>query len=206
MLSKIRYPVLVFYLVASVGAGALGAVQPWTHLDGQILQLTQFGPALGVLAVRLIWRRERWAVPLTAAVRPWPRGGVLAPAGTAAAIFAISLGWYAVVGADAQLMPARDLVAPFALIAVTQFVGPAGRRSVGGASCDRCWVRACAPCRHRFWWAVVGRVACPRLRRGRPLRPRVPGLYGRPVGNSRDCPAWQARQLPTYSPQRCSTP
>jgi hypothetical protein len=76
--SKIRYPVIVFYLVASVAAGALGAVQPWTHLDGQILQLTQFGPALGVLAVRLMWRGGRGAVPLAAAIRPWPPGGVLA--------------------------------------------------------------------------------------------------------------------------------
>src|SRR5690348_14400525 len=122
--TKLRYPVIVFYLVAMVGAGALGAVQPWTHLDPQILQLTQFGPALGVLVVGLVWRGA--LPPLALAIRPWPPRRVLALTGTAAAIVAVCLGWYAVSGSDPHLLPMHDLVAPLPLIAVAQFVGACG--------------------------------------------------------------------------------
>ncbi|WP_169734189.1 CPBP family intramembrane glutamic endopeptidase [Hamadaea tsunoensis] len=121
--SRVRYPAMVFYLTAMVGAGALGAVQPWTGLDPEILQLTQFGPALGVLVASLLWRGERRTVSLWSAVRPWPTGGAMTLAGIAAAVFALCLGCYAIIGADPHLRSAHDLVAPFGLIAVAQFAG-----------------------------------------------------------------------------------
>ena len=48
--------VVVFYLITMVGAGLLGLAQPYTGIDPVIIQLTQFGPALGA-AVLLAWSR-----------------------------------------------------------------------------------------------------------------------------------------------------
>ncbi|MFG2638065.1 hypothetical protein ACGFX8_30310 [Streptomyces sp. NPDC048362] len=50
--------VVVFSVVASVAAGALGAVQPATGIPEEVVQLTQFGPALAVGVAALYQRRR----------------------------------------------------------------------------------------------------------------------------------------------------
>ncbi|MER6140367.1 CPBP family intramembrane glutamic endopeptidase [Streptomyces sparsogenes] len=45
----------LFLAVTFVAAGALGAAQPATGISDEVIQLTQFGPALGVAAVALLW-------------------------------------------------------------------------------------------------------------------------------------------------------
>ncbi|NUS83256.1 MAG: hypothetical protein HOY75_11030, partial [Streptomyces sp.] len=45
----------VFLAVTFVTAGILGAAQPATGIPTEVIQLTQFGPALGVAAVALLW-------------------------------------------------------------------------------------------------------------------------------------------------------
>ncbi|GAA2350091.1 CPBP family glutamic-type intramembrane protease [Streptomyces cuspidosporus] len=45
----------LFLAVTFVAAGALGAAQPATGIPDEVIQLTQFGPALGVAAVALLW-------------------------------------------------------------------------------------------------------------------------------------------------------
>ncbi|MDX3540581.1 hypothetical protein PV721_41080, partial [Streptomyces sp. MB09-01] len=45
----------VFLAVAFLAAGVCGALQPATGIPPEVLQLTQFGPALAVAAVALLW-------------------------------------------------------------------------------------------------------------------------------------------------------
>ncbi len=57
-----------FLVAAFVAAGVLGAMQSATGIPAEMVQLTQFGPALGVLAVALLWpsrirRRLAGALP-----------------------------------------------------------------------------------------------------------------------------------------------
>ena len=52
----------LFYVVTSVVAGLLGALQPATRIPEIVLQLTQFGPTIGVLCAFLFFRRETKAV------------------------------------------------------------------------------------------------------------------------------------------------
>ncbi|MFE6872223.1 CPBP family intramembrane glutamic endopeptidase [Kitasatospora sp. NPDC057692] len=45
----------LFLAVAFPAAGALGALQPVTGIPEEVVQLTQFGPAAGVLVAALVW-------------------------------------------------------------------------------------------------------------------------------------------------------
>ncbi|MGW3497401.1 CPBP family intramembrane glutamic endopeptidase [Streptomyces sp. NPDC001020] len=127
-------PAGVFFGVAFVGAGLLGAVQPATGIPDEVVQLTQFGPALGVLAVALVWpsRTRTLLVPRQATllpggarrvgrdVSPWP---LLA---TAVVIILLATGMYALLSGDAHLTDPRTLAHPFVLIAAAQLVGACG--------------------------------------------------------------------------------
>ncbi|MCP2322957.1 membrane protease YdiL (CAAX protease family) [Hamadaea flava] len=114
---------IVFLLVAFVGAGLLGAVQPATGLPTEILQLTQFGPALGV-AVALIFWPTRVKALLAGAFSG--RGGTrtgLALAATAVVVVTGAAAVYGLIGGDAgPTMPQHSLL----VIAVAQFVGACG--------------------------------------------------------------------------------
>ncbi|MFJ8162196.1 CPBP family intramembrane glutamic endopeptidase [Streptomyces sp. NPDC096136] len=118
----------VFTAVAFVAAGALGAAQPRTGIPEEVVQLTQFGPALAVGAVAVFRRRRtrellRDAAATAAGARPL--GGALL-LGAAGLIVALSvLGCYA-VGGEAGFTPPGSLHHSFALIAVAQLVGACG--------------------------------------------------------------------------------
>ncbi|MFG3344126.1 CPBP family intramembrane glutamic endopeptidase [Streptomyces sp. NPDC048018] len=135
----------VFLAVAFVAAGLLGAVQPALGVPPEVLQLTQFGPAVGVLVVALLWPapvRRRLAGALRAAPDTAPRPGAeagLSPArGTGSAgtsgwllltaplVIALSAGTYAVVHGGPVATDPRTLSHPFLLIAAAQLVGACG--------------------------------------------------------------------------------
>ncbi|MFF7591400.1 CPBP family intramembrane glutamic endopeptidase [Kitasatospora purpeofusca] len=124
----------VFLAVALLGAGALGAVQPATGVPTEVVQLTQFGPAAGVLAVALLWP-DRIRARLAGTVRArrdtaWAgpgrnRAGLLLLL-TAPLIIALAAGAYALLDGDARLTDPRSLAHPFALIVLAQLIGACG--------------------------------------------------------------------------------
>jgi membrane protease YdiL (CAAX protease family) len=119
----------LYYLVTMLGAGALGLVQPLLRLDPVILELTQFGPVLGVLAVLLVWRRpvrgRAWRPPLALGLG-LPRQvlvRLLAVAAAGTGIFAAAIGGYALLGADVGYTRPGALPDSFWVIAAAQLLG-----------------------------------------------------------------------------------
>ncbi|GAA1933381.1 CPBP family intramembrane glutamic endopeptidase [Kitasatospora viridis] len=123
----------LYVLVAFLGAGLLGALQPSTGVPEEVLQLTQFGPALGVLMVALLRpsrARERLAgtLPGPPPGRPPGRRDRTAPLVLLCAplIIALSSAGYAVVHGSLAFTDPRGLADPFALIVPAQLVGACG--------------------------------------------------------------------------------
>ncbi|MEU1392718.1 MULTISPECIES: CPBP family intramembrane glutamic endopeptidase [unclassified Nonomuraea] len=138
-------PVGVFVAVALVASGVLGTAQAGTPIPPVVIQLTQFGPALAVAVVALLWPRIAREA-LTGAVgrgdRSAPsgargRGGGTALSGTrgraglagvalqgtALLIVGLSAGAYGLLTGDARFTAPGALSSPFALIVVAQLVG-----------------------------------------------------------------------------------
>ncbi|GAA5178538.1 hypothetical protein GCM10023322_05940 [Rugosimonospora acidiphila] len=114
----------LYYLVTMLGAGALGLMQPLLRVDPVVIELTQFGPVLGVLAVVLVWRRG-WRPPLAAGLGLSRRVLVrlLAIVAIGAGIFAATIGAYALLGADVEYTHPGALPHPFWVIAAAQLLG-----------------------------------------------------------------------------------
>ncbi|MFF3541799.1 CPBP family intramembrane glutamic endopeptidase [Streptomyces platensis] len=111
----------LFLAVAFLAAGALGALQPVTGIPGEVIQLTQFGPALGVGLAAVLWPgRVREAL---AGSGPGRGGQGVLLLVTAPLIIALSAGAYAVLTGDAR---STRPDAPFLLIAVAQLIGACG--------------------------------------------------------------------------------
>ncbi|MGW4382894.1 CPBP family intramembrane glutamic endopeptidase [Kitasatospora sp. NPDC004531] len=118
-------PAALFLSVAFPAAGMLGSLQPYTGLPDEVLQLTQFGPALGVAAVAL-WRPAQVRSLLAAGHAGGPRG----PRGKLL-LSALSITALAVAGALLLHggVAARDpgaLAAPFGVIVAAQLLGACG--------------------------------------------------------------------------------
>ncbi|MFF5204879.1 CPBP family intramembrane glutamic endopeptidase [Streptosporangium sp. NPDC000396] len=117
----------VFLAVAFVAAGALGAMQPVTGIPAEVIQLTQFGPALGVGVVALLWP-ARVRPALAEAFRGRGRHGgrgLLLPA-TAPLIIALCVTAYGVLTGDVRFTHPSALHNPFAMIVVAQLIGACG--------------------------------------------------------------------------------
>ncbi|MEU1406274.1 type II CAAX endopeptidase family protein [Streptomyces sp. NPDC005728] len=117
----------VYLLGAFVAAGVLGAVQPATGIPTEVVQLTQFGPALAVGLAFLLWpsrTRELLAPGRSAPASPAsPRRPLLA---TAPLIILLSAGPYALLTGAAHATDPRALHHPFLLVALAQLVGACG--------------------------------------------------------------------------------
>jgi membrane protease YdiL (CAAX protease family) len=144
-------PVVVFYAVTMVAAGALGVAQPWTGLDEQVLQLVQFAPTVAVGLVLLVFRgpnRPRlvvgggsWSTALV---------GVLFLLAAVVAIFALCALAYAVTGRTMSLYRVGDLAAPLAVIVLTQWIGACGE--------ELGWRCLLQPLLERRWSTLVASV------------------------------------------------
>jgi membrane protease YdiL (CAAX protease family) len=120
----------LFYAVTLLGAGGLGLVQPLLRVDPVILELAQFGPLLGVLAVLLVWRRG-WRPPLAAGLalsRP-VLARLLAIVVISAGIFAAAVGAYALLGVDVEYISPGALPHSLWLIAAAQLLGACAEES-----------------------------------------------------------------------------
>ncbi|WP_432015464.1 CPBP family intramembrane glutamic endopeptidase [Streptomyces cucumeris] len=110
--------------VAFVAAGVLAAVQPATGIPTQVVQLTQFGPALAVAVAALVWpSRTRGLLSGSAEGGAAPGLPLLA---TAPLIIFLSAGAYAVLSGAAHATDPLTLHHPFLLIALAQLVGACG--------------------------------------------------------------------------------
>ncbi|MFD4864811.1 CPBP family intramembrane glutamic endopeptidase [Streptomyces sp. NPDC058412] len=124
----------VFLAVAFVAAGTCGALQPATGIPPEVLQLTQFGPALAVAAAALLWPariRDRLAGTLPArAGRPADRDAPRPPAAgraalllTPALIIALSAGGLLLTSGTLPATNPGALSHPLALLAAAQLLG-----------------------------------------------------------------------------------
>ncbi len=119
--------VLVYYAVASIGAAALGILQSLSAIPGVVIQLAQFGPALGVLAVGLLRFRLRLPMPeFRMTWRSVPPKKLLAAVGLTLLIFAGAWSAYILIDQPVSYTPPASLSHPFWLIAIAQFIGAAG--------------------------------------------------------------------------------
>src|SRR5690349_19862103 len=110
--------VSVFYLVTMVGAGLLGVIQPVLGVDPVVLELVQFGPLLGVVAVAAVWA-GRWRPAVVTGVTAAPRrsAALLVPT-VVVAIFGLVLAWYLATGQDVEFTAPTSVGAPLGLVAV----------------------------------------------------------------------------------------
>lgn len=119
--------VLIFYIVTSIGSLVLGIIQPMLGVPGVVIQLTQFGPTLGVLALCLL--RSLMRMPsLATGNRFWPHQPwkLAAVAALSALIVAAAWAWYSLNGLPVAYTPPSSLSHPFWLIVIAQFIGAAG--------------------------------------------------------------------------------
>ncbi|MEU4578764.1 type II CAAX endopeptidase family protein [Nonomuraea sp. ATR24] len=126
--SRVLAPVGVFLAVAFVASGLLGAAQAFTPIPAEVIQLTQFGPALAVGAVALWWpslTRRALSGAVSQEAGGVGRHGLLLLA-TAPVIVALCVGGYGLLTGDAGFTGPGTLGSPFALIVVAQLVGACG--------------------------------------------------------------------------------
>ncbi|WP_433252188.1 lysostaphin resistance A-like protein [Streptosporangium sp. CA-135522] len=115
-----------FLAVAFVAAGALGAAQSATPIPTEVVQLTQFGPALGVGVVALLWpaRVRSTLAGAFGRVRLGVRGLLLLA--TAPLIIALCVTAYGLITGDVRFTRPSAPHNPFALIVVAQLIGACG--------------------------------------------------------------------------------
>ncbi len=123
----------VFLAVAFVAAGVCGALQPATGVPPEVVQLTQFGPALAVAAVALLWPgriMDRLAGTLPARGNgPAGREGRMTASGraalllTPALITALCVGGALLTSGSLPVTSPRALAHPLALLVTAQLLG-----------------------------------------------------------------------------------
>ncbi|WP_078987722.1 CPBP family intramembrane glutamic endopeptidase [Streptomyces sp. XY332] len=124
---RITAKAAVFLAVAFLAAGALGATQAGTPIPTEVVQLTQFGPALAVAVVALLWPgeiRSLLAGALRGGGNHGSRGVLLL--GTAPLIVAVCATAYGVATGDGRFTGPSALGHPFTVIVVAQFIGACG--------------------------------------------------------------------------------
>lgn len=122
---KVRV-VTAFYLTTCLAALGFGLVQPALRIDPVVVQLTQFGPTIGVLAVLLVWGRQVLPLrPTTTTARTVAArlGAVVAATAT---IFALYVGVTTLTGVHRAVTDPGRLSHPFLLILAAQLLGACG--------------------------------------------------------------------------------
>lgn len=120
----------VFYLITMATAGGLGALQPSTGLDTELLQLNQFGPTLGVLVVLAVWRGHRrppTAFRFRAGGRTVTFG--LLTVFLVAAMFAAIAAVYALMDLGPHVNPPRDWNESVLALLIAQVIGAAAEEA-----------------------------------------------------------------------------
>ncbi|MGO1412880.1 MAG: CPBP family intramembrane glutamic endopeptidase [Microbacterium sp.] len=126
MPARIARPVIVFLGATALSSLALLGAQALLGIDGRVLALVQFAPAIGALIALAVGRRELWAL-LPHAVPHRRLGAHMLLALGASAVYAALLAGALLAVAAGDLV-GTDPVAgvPFALFALLQFFGALG--------------------------------------------------------------------------------
>ncbi|MFJ7780621.1 CPBP family intramembrane glutamic endopeptidase [Streptomyces yangpuensis] len=117
----------VFLAVAFVAAGVFGAVQPATGIPPEVVQLTQFGPAVAVAAVALLWPgriRDRLAGTLPTRERSGRTAGRrVALLLTPVLIIALCAGGGLLTSGSLPVTGPQAFTHPVVLVVAAQFLG-----------------------------------------------------------------------------------
>ncbi|MER6256922.1 CPBP family intramembrane glutamic endopeptidase [Streptomyces sp. NPDC001584] len=123
----------VFLTVALLAAGLCGALQPATGIPPEVLQLTQFGPALAVAAVALLWPgriRDLLAGTLPARSEGPAVHGARLPSRNRAALLltpalitALSAGGAVLTSGSLPVTSPQAFAHPLALLVTAQLIG-----------------------------------------------------------------------------------
>ncbi|WP_179223853.1 CPBP family intramembrane glutamic endopeptidase [Paenibacillus tyrfis] len=102
-------------------------VQPTLGVPEVVIQLTQFGPTLGLITILLLWKREKRQA-LTIDLRLWPvkPSTFIVAVMLIAGSFAVAWLWYVITGHSVTYTSPSSLSHPFWLIVIAQFIGAAG--------------------------------------------------------------------------------
>jgi uncharacterized protein len=114
----------LYVVVAWLAGGALIELQPLTHISTQIIEISQFAPAVAVLVVLARHRAaalQLWHGPVTTTL--WR---ITAAATIVAAVFGSCLAFLALAGHPVHITSLASLGEPFWLIVVAQLIGACG--------------------------------------------------------------------------------
>jgi membrane protease YdiL (CAAX protease family) len=118
--------VLTYYVTTCLAALALGRLQPLSRVDPAVLQLTQFGPAAGVLAVLACWRGRRFPLATGLGFPRYVLVRLAVVVGLVALVFVVFLGIAGLLEVPAAGIPPDRLQNPIWLLVVTQTLGAGG--------------------------------------------------------------------------------
>ncbi|GIN74192.1 hypothetical protein J14TS2_46670 [Bacillus sp. J14TS2] len=124
--SKMVIIVIVYYIVTLFAAGFFGVIQPSTAIPNEVIQLTQFGPTLGVVIVILLFRGDSLQITFGFRFNSNSLRNLLIVLASIVFVFAIAVGWYRIWGVSVGFVHPADLSNPFWLIIIAQFIGAAG--------------------------------------------------------------------------------
>lgn len=91
--------IFVYYIVTSLGALLLGLIQPVLSISEIVIQLTQFGPVIGVMTILLLWPQGKKTI-YTFDFRFWPHQPrkLIVVVALTIGIFAGAWLWYTLTG------------------------------------------------------------------------------------------------------------
>ena len=119
--------VVIYYIVTSIAALLLGMIQPATHIPEIIIQLTQFGPSIGVIAVLLIFSKKlNLHLALGFQLNSIVLKRILTAVLLVVVIFVLSIVWFKMNGNNIDYSSPGSLSQPFLIIVIAQFIGAAG--------------------------------------------------------------------------------
>ena len=126
-LRQFIYTIFVFYLVTSIAAATFGALQPLTLIPDTLVQITQFGPTVGVLAVLLLFRGKlKPQLATKFSLKPYVVKRVVVAFALSILIFFISVLIFGLYSKHIDFTQPNLLPQAFWLIIVAQFIGAAG--------------------------------------------------------------------------------
>lgn len=127
--SRITYVLVIvlFYVVTSIAALLLGMIQPSLHIPQVVIQLTQFGPTIGVLAVLLLFsKRLNLHLALGFSLQDFVWKRVFVAVVSIFVIFVLSASVIRLTGYPVGYSDPAALPYSFLLILLAQFIGAAG--------------------------------------------------------------------------------
>jgi len=119
--------IVIYYIITSVAALLLGMVQPSTHIPEIIIQLTQFGPTIGVITILLIFSKKlNLHLALGFRLNSIVLKRILTAVLLVVIIFVLSIVWFKMNGHNILYSNPDSLSQPFLIILIAQFIGAVG--------------------------------------------------------------------------------